>query len=687
MKVFKVTAKNLKLLMRSKTSMLVIVLGPLMIMLLVGFAFNNNSVSKLNVGYYSSENTELTSSFIDTLRENPSFVLINYSSEQQCVEMIQQGKVHLCVIFPNDFKLENNKSNELQFYVDQSRINFVYSIIDTVSSKLDVTSTQLSYQMTTDLINVIDDTKKTHELQLASLIKLKAALSDASSKLSLAQSKLDKMDFSGTEIDTTDLQDSADNLKSSINDLNSAADDIITAGNEIYSKGQCSNASVKGSFNTELSSFKTAVNSNATGDYLTTLLDNIDTLTANVDILNTKLTQIKSATGDSSGQISENIKTLNTIKTSVDDLKASIESNNAKINALKITNAESIVNPIKTTIKPVSTKTGNLSFIFPYFIILIIVFIGIMLSSNLIIMEKTSRAYFRNFTTPTKDLTFVMSIFLTSFIVVVLQLVFILALAYYFLNAAILSTPLFTILLLFEAISLFILIGMVIGYASNNQDSATMIGISVGSVLLFLSNLILPIEAMSPIIQNISKYNPYVLCSELLKKLTMFNTSFNDIYMDLILIGAYIVVLFILVMIIEKALKIHFISSRPVKTASKKDEKTMQKYLKLKNGTVLMSTKDLYDELTTMTDKDFEQYVNKKHNAFETWLKLNKNKTLSEKIGKCKTRKEMLAVLVDSMNIVQAKDPIAVAGSEEMKNIEKEDATAKDKDAKDTKKK
>jgi hypothetical protein len=297
-------------------------------------------------------------------------------------------------------------------------------------------------------------------------------------------------------------------------------------------------------------------------------------------------------------------------------------------------------------------------------------------------MEKTSKAYFRNFTTPTKDLTFVMSIFLTSFIVVVLQLVFILALAYYFLHAAILSAPGLTVLLLFEAISLFILVGMVIGYASNNQDSATMIGISVGSVLLFLSNLILPIEAMSPVIQNISKYNPYVLCSELLKRLTIFNASFNDIYIDLLIIGAYIVVLFILVMIIEKALKIHFISKRPITKPVSKGKETkdiaMQKYLKLKNGTVLTSEKDLLDELSTMTDKEFEQYVNKKHNSFEGWLNINKNKVLAEKIGKCKTRKEMITLLTETLAVSNAKDPIAVAGAEELKKIDKEDDLTKD---------
>jgi len=692
MKVFKVTAKNLKLLMRSKTSMLVIVLGPLMIMLLVGFAFSNNSVSKLNIGYYSNGSTNLTSSFVTALAENPSFALINYTSEKQCVDMIEQGKVHLCVIFPNDFRLDNNKTNELQFYVDQSRMNFVYSVIDTVSSKVDVTSTQLSYQMTNDLISVIADTKQSHNAQLLNLLKLKSSLNNVSTKLSVVQSRLEGMDFSETKIDTTDLEKSSAALKISVDNLISESKKVIVAGNTIAANGSCNNVTP---FRSELSSFKDLVNTNSTNTGLDSLLTSVDELSSNVDLLNLKISKIKTATGNSSTDVAQNIVALNSIKTSIDDLKASIESNNAKINALKITNAESIVNPIKTTIKPVSAKSGNLSFIFPYFIILIILFVGVMLSGNLIIMEKTSRAYFRNFTTPTKDLTFVMSIFLTSFIVVLLQLIFILALAYYFLNAAILTAPALTILLLFGAISLFILVGMVIGYASNNQDSATMVGISVGSVLLFLSNLILPIESMSPVIQNISKYNPYVLCSELLKKLTIFGASFSDVYLDFIIIAAYIILLFILVMIIEKALKIHFISKRPVTTAlpNKGKDAIMQKYFKLKNGVLLMSEKDLHEELLTMNDKEFEIYVSKKHNAFESWFKLNKNKSLAEKVGKCKTRKELIELLnsrfVNNTGTTNAvKDPIAAAGAEEMKKMEKEEALkdSKKKDKKEDKK-
>jgi ABC-type multidrug transport system permease subunit len=669
MKVFKVTKKNLKILMRSKTSMLVVVFGPLLIMLLVGFAFNNNTVSKLTIGYYANQKTNLTNSFIDALSGNPNFILIQYNSDSQCIDMIQQGKVHLCVIFPNDFRIDNNKSNELQFYVDQSRANFVYSVIDTVSSKVDITSTQLSYQMTNDLVNVIDNTKKSNTEQLLRITKIKNSITNISTKISGIQSSLDKIDLSATSVDLYPVKNASATLKTDLNNIKTAANNLVDAGELI--KGLISDGNLSGPFNSQLTTTKSAmtVGDNATDNDLEGLSNALDTLSVSVTALNQKLSQAKSATGDSSKGLEDNMKALSEVKTSIDDLKALIETNNAQINALKVTNAQSIVNPIRTTIKPVSSKSGNLSFIFPYFIILIIVFIGIMLSSNLIIMEKTSRAYFRNFTTPTKDITFVMSIFLTSFIVVLLQLIFILALAYFFLNTFLFTNMILTAVLILGAISVFTLIGMIIGYLFNSQEAVTMASISVGSILLFLSNLILPLESLSPIIQHIARYNPYVICSELLKKLTIFSSSLKEVYTDFIIIAVYALVLFIMVMAIEKASKIQFISKKPItKQLARRKDQSIEKYFKLKNGVLLMSEKDLLEELVTMPDKEFEQYVNKKHNDFASWLEMNNKMDLATKVSECQTRKEMMAALGAGQDKI---DPIAAAG------IDKIDQTVK----------
>ncbi|MGV8141937.1 MAG: ABC transporter permease [Candidatus Woesearchaeota archaeon] len=691
MKVFKVTAKNLKLLMRSKTSMLVVVFGPLIIMLLVGFAFNNNTTSKLNIGYYSAEKTELTTSFVDALISNPNFLLISYASDTQCIDMIHQGKVHLCIIFPNDFSIENNKSNELQFYVDQSRANFVYAVIDTVSSKISLTSEQLSYQMTNDLITVIDNTKRSNTEQLAKITKIKNSITDVSTKLGAVQSQLGELDFSGADVDMDPVDKASVNLENSINELTTLTEDLVETSEDLATNlnGNTKNSTYENildDFASDVTAFKSDANTtiNATEENLNLILDALETVSTDVDLVLLKLSEAKDATGDSIDGIENNVKALSQLKTSIDELKSLIETNNAQINALKVTSAQSIVNPIKTTIKPVSGKSGNLSFIFPYFIILIIVFIGIMLSSSLIIMEKTSKAYFRNFTTPTKDLTFVMSVFFTSFIVVLLQLVFILGLAYFFLNTAMFSNLILTVVLILGAITLFTLVGMVIGYAFNNQEAVTMASISVGSIFLFLSNLILPLETMSPVIQQIARYNPYVLCSELLKKLTLFESTIKEVYMDYVFIAVYIVVLFTLVMIVEKASKVQFISKKPItKQLARQKGQQIEKYFKLKNGVLLMSEKDLMEELRTMTDKEFEMYVNKKKNDFESWLMMNSKKTLAEKIGACETRKEMMAALGASMDKI---DPIAAAGIDKLER-EKSGKDSSSKEDKEDKKK
>ena len=243
-----------------------------------------------------------------------------------------------------------------------------------------------------------------------------------------------------------------------------------------------------------------------------------------------------------------------------------------------------------------------------------------------------------------------------------LQIIFILALAYYFLNASVFTSLGLTALMIILSISLFTMIGMIIGYMFNSQDAVTMASISVGSVFLFLSNLILPLESMAPLVQQAAKYNPYVMASELLKKLTVFNSGWNEVYMDFFILLAYIVILFVLVLLIQKASKIQFISKKPItKQLARRGEGGIDKYFKLKNGVLLMSEKDLLEELEKMSDKDFEEYVTKRRNDFSSWLHMNKKNELSKTLGECKTRKEMVSALK------KYKDEIVVPQADEKK--------------------
>ena len=671
MKVFRITAKNLKLLMRSKTSMFVVIFGPLIIMLLVGFAFNNPTASKLNIGYVEKDKTNLTTSFIDVLKSNPNFSLVEFGNSTVCKDSIEQGNVHICIIFPEQFSIENNKTNEIVFFVDQSRANFVYSIIDTVSSKISFSSSMLSYQMTNDLLSVISYTQKANEQDILKIITVKSSLDTISTKLTDVSTKLNSLDLSKSSINTGDLVDSTDTIKKDINALKTKGSDVVDLGRQLVTdmNGNVQNngSSLMSTFNTDLDS-KTGELGNATTLALTdvdSLVASIDSVSIDINKLNQKLDDAKTSTGASATQIAEMKNSLGDVKTSLDDLKSSVEKTNKQINDLKVTSAESIVNPIKTTITPITTKTTNLNFIFPYLIILIIAFISIMLSSTIIMMEKTSKAYFRNFTTPTKDFTFIISVFLTSFFVVVLQLVFIMILAYYFLNTTIMLNVWLTLLVIMMSITLFTLLGMIVGYLFNSQEAATMASISLGSVFLFLSNLILPLETMSDFIQQAAKFNPYVMASELLKKLTLFGSTWKDTYMEFALILVYIVVAFVLTLIIEKMSKIQYISKKPISKQFIKKDDIIDKYFKLKSGILIRDEKELLSELNKMSDMTYQEYVDNKKNDFESWLLLNKKHELAKIIGKARTRKEMIE-LIEKYNS-QIVDPLKKVEADTLK--------------------
>ena len=129
--LFKIIKKNFKLLIRSKSSALIIILGPLLLIFLVGIAFDNLNKYSLSIGTYSESYSGLTESFIVKLEEN-NFKVQKISSEEECIDMIRQGKLNTCITFPKDLTIESNKVNEIIFHVDNSKINIVWMVLETI---------------------------------------------------------------------------------------------------------------------------------------------------------------------------------------------------------------------------------------------------------------------------------------------------------------------------------------------------------------------------------------------------------------------------------------------------------------------------------------------------------------------------------------------------------------------------
>ena len=59
-KLYGIIVKNIRLLLRSKSSSLIVILGPLLLVLLVGAAFNTATVYGIKVSVYSESYNSLT---------------------------------------------------------------------------------------------------------------------------------------------------------------------------------------------------------------------------------------------------------------------------------------------------------------------------------------------------------------------------------------------------------------------------------------------------------------------------------------------------------------------------------------------------------------------------------------------------------------------------------------------------
>src|SRR3989344_3962080 len=407
MKIFSIVKKDIKILIRSRSSALIVVLGPLLVVLMVGLAFNTSNVNSIKIGVYSSSYSDISEGLISTLKDS-SFSVTKSQSINNCIEEIKAGSLHMCIEIPPDLSVENNKTNEIVFHVDNSRLNLVYLILDKLSTKLSIKTSELSKQLTQILIDTLSNAR-------IDLVENKKGLDDIKTKSDDIVSGVDQITQATNSLD---VSLDVDSLK---------IPEIVAEVNKINGS-----STLKG----------------LVGDLET----NIDTISSS---LTSSVSSARNKIGENANLIKDNAQQTKDTATSVDD---SIEKIVNSIEGIKVLQAENIVNPVSTRIEPIAQKSNNLNFLFPTLITLIIMFVAILLSSTIVIREKKTKAYFRNFITPTSNFTFLIGVYFTCLVILILQLVIMFGQAFYFFQGTLTPVLLNTSLALFITATVFILL-------------------------------------------------------------------------------------------------------------------------------------------------------------------------------------------------------------------------------------
>jgi ABC-type multidrug transport system permease subunit len=493
--------KNIKMLMRSRVSTIVLVLGPLLVIMLVGLSFSSNTFS-LKMGVYSESYSDLSREFISKLNED-GFSITQMETEEICINSVKEQQMHTCIIFPEDMSLDNEKTNLISFYVDQSQINLVYLVMSSLEGSFEEVTTGISKDLTDEIVSSLFLTKAglldSKEI-LTPLIDKNSLIIRTATDSSTSLGNLD-LDTKGADasVSTKSIEDKLDSLLKNSGDL---IDDTILLLDGFRNDGNISNYA-RGIIRSDLLELEDLI-INAHNFSIKELGEISEKLSSSLEALSSKLNNAKDVN-------SAVITKINLIKENADDIKENSELLNlmidgmvGRINNIQITNIENIVSPITTEIIPIAQSESNLSYIFPSLIVILIMFIGLLLPSTLIIMEKNSRAHFRIFTTPTKPWLHIVATYLTSLIILILQVFIILAVSQLYFKISFLSSFWMLMLSMFVIMSLFIMMGMLLGYLFNTEEMSMLASVSLATLLLLTSGIVFPIESMpSYIIEKI----------------------------------------------------------------------------------------------------------------------------------------------------------------------------------------
>ncbi|MBR9690363.1 ABC transporter permease, partial [Candidatus Woesearchaeota archaeon] len=476
--------------------------------------------------------------------------------------------------------------------------------------------------------------------------------------ISTSKSMQKKLEDNAVEVSSVsdvsgDLEKEGKLLRNRITDLYNEGMDIVNLTQTVIDEGSFSNQTLVNKWEDELDELQ-----DTDGDLWQAWNDSIaakDKFINSSNKLTASVSTMLAAVEDAEEKKNEVIAELkNGLDMDMDELQDNLEDIDtamtgilADISQIEVISAQNIVSPITTSIETVVAEKSQLDYLFPSLIVLLIMFISILLSSTLIIMEKNSKAYFRNFTTPTSDFVFILATFVTSIALMIVQILVVLVIAGIIFKTPFLQNFFSITLLIFLISSVFVLIGMAIGYMFNTEQTAMIGAISVGALILLTSDIILPIENMPVYVQNLARVSPFVMGSNTLRKVILFSAGFRDIKGGILGLSLTIVIISVLIFGIQQAMKAHFFAkfSRNRKSKILDRPENVNDIFKI-NDVIIKDEKELYRFIKRLHRHEFKKLVYRRTNRVADFaIEVLGDEKLSKKLLKMKTRWGVLKVI------------------------------------------
>ncbi len=574
MSVWELLKKNALLLFRARSSASIIILGPLVLIFLAGLAFDHANVYNVRVSFFSPEDAPLVDAFRDALTSS-QFRVEQATSLASCQDAVKSGDAHACVSFSSNFNV-GTPGNEITFFVDYSRVNLVSTIVDVLSSKVGLRTSELSRNLSTSLLDALDVTRRTvrekrgtlvslateNDAMLKGIVETKALLDGLSVTLSVDA-------FAALAPNQTGAS-SAVKWSSFTNDstarLNAMLVWLVKAKADINDSGLAAGAKENVTWLVESTINQTLIVRHRLTNTSNVSSTEAEELNESLTALKFALVDVKERT-DALAVVKENVSegleglrlALDRSLLSVLELQVGINRIDEALQGVRVTDAGTVSQPVRTTVRPVAAERTYLNYLFPILVVLVIALTALLLAPSILLFERRSPAVFRNFMAPVHPLVFVAASFITSVAILMAQVLVILLIA-----ALVFSIPFVSILpTLVPAVLLvvlFVFAGLAIGFIFDDDETANLAGITAAALLLFLSDVVVPLESMPGWLASLARFNPIVIGGSLVRKVLLFDLPLSSLWGALGILLGYIAVAAIVLFVVHRLASGHVVS-------------------------------------------------------------------------------------------------------------------------------
>ena len=531
---FKIFLKNLRITLKSKFSLILILIGPLALISFFSFGIVGSGISTIDASFYSEETGQIRSGFIEILKSN-SFIITETTTREECIDQVREGKTNICITLdeneeglplPRDLSSKNIKDLEtgkgINLYVDFSKQRIVWGIINKVQIVVDLMSDRIQQEIITELSRKFDSSLNQINVLKSNIELLKNQVSTSQDRITQVMTNLDNFKAISTS--------TIDSVIASLNSISVSFPGLVIP--------QVTSAI------TSLNNLKLQISSNSLdsksldSNSLTLVQDGINQFKQNLDLID--------------GHTS-------IIQNEISVLKDSF-SENGKLNANKF------VEPIPLSYSSVEDedlqkRTGDLNlvdYLLPSIISFFLVFTSITLGSTLVIKERSSNAYIRNYLSKTSKIQFIIGNLLYLIVLILAQITIILIFSNYIINPLVSDNWESLAIYLVLGISVFSTLGMCLGYLFNSRDSVILAAVCISLIFIIFSPLINPIETMPPILREIFSKSPAILVENGVSKAILFNKGINGEFIPILQLSGIFIMGFLI------CLMFHYLSREKI---------------------------------------------------------------------------------------------------------------------------